>query len=95
MIDAIVQWFQAATWGVPHWAGVAVLAMAVVERFLGRSKNPRIRSIMALVAHGMSWVLMTTRIGRIPVLGTTVVKVLELIAGQDIDGDGKVGDAAG
>jgi hypothetical protein len=92
MLNQIKEWMLATTWGVPHWAAIVTVLMAVVERFLGRSKNPQARSIVAALAFGTQWVLRVTRISAIPILGTTVVKVLEVISGSDIDGDGKVGD---
>lgn len=90
--DAVVEWMKQVSWGVPHWALVAFGVFVVLERFLGRSKNPQVRSFLAAAAMGVRKILEITRVGKIPVLGVTLMMLLEIVSGADIDGDGRVGD---
>ena len=87
-------WLLATVWGVPHWTMIVMAAFAIMERVLSRSKNPQARSIVAALALCMRWFFTLTRISMIPIVGPRLVRVVEMIAGVDIDGDGRVGDDA-
>jgi hypothetical protein len=70
-----------------------VLAVApVVEWALGRFAPTSCASLIALIATLLRSVLAVTRLGSIPIIGTGLVWLLEGISGQDLDGDGFVGD---
>lgn len=92
MLTAVKTWLLEATWGVPHWTAALMLLFVVLSRLFAKSSRPEFRHVLGWAAMGIRWVLLTTRIGLIPVLGTTIVRALEVLAGVDIDGDGKIGD---
>lgn len=89
----VIAWLKASYHGVPHWVVVLMCAWVFAERMLGGSKNPQIRSTLAAFATLIRWVLVSTRIALIPVVGPAVIRVLEITSGVDIDGDGSVGSA--
>ncbi len=97
-LTSIFDWFQTpwALFGLsaPAWAWGAIILGLVAENILGHLKAPWARSLLGLIATGLRWLINFTRIGSIPVVGTGIVRFLELVAGIDLDGDGKVGDAA-
>lgn len=77
---------------VPVWMLLVLAFGPVVEYLLGRFAPTKCASLIALIATGLRAVLTITRIGSIPLIGTGLVRVLESIAGVDLDGDGQVGD---
>lgn len=97
-LTAVVDWFQTpwALFGLsaPAWAWAAILLGLVAENILGRLKAPWAHSLLGVIAAGLRWLVTFTRIGSIPIVGTLLVRFLELVANIDLDGDGKIGDAA-
>jgi len=92
MNEQLAQWLRDAYLGVPHWFLIVAGLFAVAEWLLGRSKNPQLRSVAAVIAKGMSVLVQRLYIVKIPVVGALLVNVLEAIAGHDLDGDGDVGE---
>lgn len=72
---------------LPRYVWILLLALAGVENLLGRSKNPRVRSLFAAGATALNWFVEKTRIAAIPVAGPIIVNVLRAITG-DKDGNG-------
>jgi hypothetical protein len=76
----------------PVWMLLVLALGPVIEWALGRFAPTKCASLIAVIATGLKLVLQVTRIGAIPIVGTGIVRVLESIAGVDLDGDGHVGD---
>jgi hypothetical protein len=87
-VHAVVEWFKHDSWfAIPRYVWALLTALAVVENLLGRSKNPRLRSVFAAGAVAMNWLLVKSRVALIPVAGLIIVNVLRAITG-DKDGNG-------
>jgi hypothetical protein len=90
-MHAIVDWFKLGSYfGVPRWVFAALTLMAIVEWALGRSKHPQARSLAAMVANVLRFLVVKSKVGMIPVVGGLLVTILEFVAGTDLDGDGQV-----
>ncbi len=89
-MDTVFQWFSQSYYGGPVWLWVALVVLAFVEWLLGRSKNPRARSLAAMVANALRVVFTRLRVKSIPVVGPLVIGVFEFVSGEDLDGDGKI-----
>lgn len=90
-MHAIVDWFRLGSYfGVPRWVFAALTLMAVIEWALGRSKDPRARSLAAMIANVLRFLVVKSKLGMIPVVGGLLVTILEFVAGTDLDGDGQI-----
>jgi hypothetical protein len=90
-MHAIVEWFKIGSYlGVPRWVFGALTLMAILEWGLGRSKDPRARSLAAMVANVLRFLIIKSKLAMIPVVGGLLVMFLEFVAGTDLDGDGQV-----
>lgn len=80
----IIAWLKAtitiAGLTVPHWAFIAFFAGVILEYALGRSKNPRLRSIAAAVMNALVWGVKKTHVTDIPKIGTAVQAILDFVA---------------
>lgn len=65
---------------IPHWAIVSIVALITAEYFLGRSKNPRLRSIAGSVMSLISFIIKKTHVTDIPKVGPAIEKVLDFVA---------------
>jgi hypothetical protein len=76
-----MEWLKAPSiLGLPRWGiGLFVLGF-LVEYLLGRSKNPRFRSIAVSLANFLKLVITGSGLSRIPGLGGVLVSVLNAIA---------------
>lgn len=86
----LIHWFQQNA--APRWLWLLILAGIISERLLARSKRPWARSGLSLVAFGLRILVVRSGLAMIPAIGPILVRALEVIAGADIDGDGKIGD---
>jgi hypothetical protein len=95
-MDAILVWLKhgvtALGLSAPAWMLVALALGPIVEWALGRFAPTKCASLIALIATGLRAILTITRLGSIPIIGTGIVRILETIAGVDLDGDGLIGD---
>lgn len=89
-MSAIAAWLKVSQFGAPRFLWAALTMLALVEWALGRSKNPRARSLAAAVATVLRFLVVKTRLSLVPVVGPLLVAALEYVAGTDLDGDGKV-----
>lgn len=90
----VVQWLKDLSgWGIPHWTLVLIGVIVVAEWALGRSSNPSLRSIAAVLATLLRFLVVRSRLSLIPLIGPLLVYVLEAISGKDLDGDGSVASA--
>lgn len=81
-------WFKHDSWfALPRYVWALLTGLALVENLLGRSKNPRVRSVFAALATVINWFVEKSRIAAIPVFGAIIVNVLRAITG-DKDGNG-------
>jgi hypothetical protein len=81
--DAIRAWFIHNSWfAMPRYVWALLTGLAVLENLLGRSKNPRLRSVFAAIAAALNWFLEKTRIASIPVAGPIIVNILRAITGD-------------
>ena len=88
VLTATHEWLKHESWfALPRYVWALLTGLAVVENLLGRSKNPRLRSLFAAGATAIAWLLAKTRIAAIPVAGPLIVSVLGAITG-DKDGNG-------
>lgn len=80
----LITWLKAtatiAGFAVPHWTFLALAGCAIAEYALGRSKNPRLRSLAAVVMNGISWIVKKTRVTDIPKIGDAIKAVLDFVA---------------
>jgi hypothetical protein len=80
---AIHAWLYTGSWlGIHRVAWAGLTAMAIVELFLGRSKNPQLRSVASAIALAIQKTLEVTKISSIPVVGPLVVNVLKTVDGD-------------
>ena len=78
---------------MPVWVWGLVAILEFLSWLLGRSKNPQLRSLSAMAAKVLGWLLRRFRVASVPVLGPLVINVLEAVAGRDLDEDGDIADA--
>lgn len=86
----VVSWLSASTVGVPRWTLALLAAMSVAEWVLGRSRDPRLRSVAAVFATLLHFLVVRSGLARIKLAGPVIVYVLESISGKDLDDDGKI-----
>lgn len=92
-MDAIIEWLRHPLFGgAPTWIVAVVIACAVAERLLAKASRPEFRSLIGVGATVIRWALTVTRVAALPVAGPLIVRVLEAIAGVDLDGDGRIAD---
>lgn len=71
--------------GAAHWLWCALVLLSLVEWALGRSKNPRARSVAAASALGVRRLLMVVRVGAVPVVGPILLGVFGALAGRGVN----------
>lgn len=80
---AIHTWLYTGSWlGLHRVAWVGLGALAGIEAALGKSKNPRLRSLASIVSVAIQKVLEVTKISAIPIVGPIVVDVLKVVNGD-------------
>jgi hypothetical protein len=81
-------WFLHDSWfSMPRYVWALLTGLAIVENVLGHSKNPRLRSVAAVAAQALTWLIEKSRVSAIPVAGPMIVTVLRAITG-DKNGNG-------
>jgi hypothetical protein len=78
MMTTILGMLHQSLLGLPAWGWMLIVVVIAVEGRLGRSKNPKFRSI-ADASHSFLGVLLKPTIGRVPGLGPLVVAILDAL----------------
>lgn len=81
MKNLIVQFFTGTSFGIPRSYFALATGLLAAEWALGRSKNPRLRSLAATAAAGTQRLLMVAKFGMIPFVGPLLVGLLGAVAG--------------
>ena len=96
-MNAISEWLRhsVTVLGVgpaPAWMFMMFPIGIAVEGWLTRRTDPRLRSAAAMIGNLLRLAMSPLPIARIPVVGPSLVRWLEVVSNVDLDGDGKVGD---
>lgn len=77
-MDAVKAWLVESTLGLPHWGWALVVLLSVIEMFLGRSQDPRWRSVADSLRHALGLVLVPT-LERLPAFGPALLALLRAL----------------
>lgn len=82
MRDFIVAFAKGDWLGIPHVYWLGALALVTLEWALGKSSNPRLRSVASIVSLSLQKLLQVAMFGRIPIVGPVVVGLLGALSNQ-------------
>lgn len=77
-MTSIAIWFSATSLGLPRWGWILLVVFAVIETILGRSSDPRWRSVGDSLRNAAG-IVVVPALMRVPTVGPAVLSVLRAL----------------
>lgn len=74
----VIEWLKTPLSGLPKWGWLLLILFSVLEMILGRSKDPRWRSVADSLRHILGFVFVPV-LSKIPVVGLLLLGILKTL----------------
>jgi hypothetical protein len=74
----VIEWLKIPLAGLPRWGWVLLILLSVLEMVLGRSKDPRWRSVAESLRHILGFILIPV-LSKVPVIGLLILGILKTL----------------